>query len=233
MNGRKTGRNSTSARSLVLLAGLGVGLAAFSACGYASQEDVDSQLAQIRQDMDQGDQQNADAVDQVESQVSDLEGRLSSLESDLQALEEDFNTTIERLETSLRFSTPIHFAFDEAEVRTQDQDFLDRFSAVMDTYYPDATVTVEGFTDPAGPEAYNQQLGQRRADAVRNYLSESAGLDASRIKAVSYGESPDRLVNPNAAGPEDGMANRRVTLVVDYVPRSGAMSSDSSPGSSS
>lgn len=232
MNGWTTGRLSTSARSLVLLAGLGVALA-FSACGYAKQDQVDSQLAQIRDEMNQGDQENADAIDQVAQDVSSLEGRVSSLESDLQSLEEDFNTTIERLETSLRFSTPIHFAYDEAEIRTQDEDFLDRFAAVMDTYYPDATVTVEGFTDPAGSDAYNMQLGQRRADAVRTYLSENAGLDASRIKAVSYGENDDRLVDPNAQGPEDGMANRRVTLVVDYVPRSGAMSSSSSSGSSS
>jgi len=227
MSGTSNGRFSTSARSLVLLAGLGLAVAA-SACGYASQEDVDSQLAQIREDMNSGDEENANAIGQVEQDVSQLQSRMSSLESELEDLQEEFNTTVERLETSLRFSTPIHFAYDEAEVRQQDEEFLDRFAAVAETYYPDATITVEGFTDPAGSDAYNMQLGQRRADAVRSYLSENAGLDASSIRAVSYGENTDRLVNPNAQGPDDGIANRRVTLVVDYVPRSGAMSGPTS-----
>lgn len=228
MSGTNTGRFSTSARSLVLLAGLGLAVAA-SACGYASQEDVDSQLAQIREDMNQADEQNANAIDDVASDVSQLQNRVSSLESDLQDLEEEFNTTVERLETSLRFSTPIHFGYDEAEIRDDAHDFLDRFAAVTETYYPDATVTVEGFTDPAGSSSYNMQLGQRRADAVRSYLTESAGLSADRVRAVSYGENTNRLIQPEAQGPgEQGVANRRVTLVVDYVPRSGAMSSPSS-----
>ncbi|MFP3947189.1 MAG: OmpA family protein [Gemmatimonadota bacterium] len=224
-----SGRIPTSRRSLVLLAGLGLALTA-SACGYASQENVDSQLADIREEMNQGDEENAQAFDQIESQVSQLENRMNSLESDLQDLQDEFNTTVERLETSLRFSTPIHFAYDEAEIREQDYEFLDRFAAVAETYYPDATVTVEGFTDPAGSDAYNMELGERRADAVRSYLTEDAGLSADRVRAVSYGENEDRLVDPDAQGPEDGIANRRVTLVVDYVPRSGATTS---PGSGS
>ncbi|MDX1568144.1 MAG: OmpA family protein [Longimicrobiales bacterium] len=227
MSSRNNGLFPTSRRSLVLLAGLGLALTA-SACGYASQENVDSQLAEIREQMNQGDQENAQAISDVESDVSQLQNRVSSLESDLQDLQEEFNTTVERLETSLRFSTPIHFAYDEAEIRQQDHTFLDRFAAVAETYYPDATVTVEGFTDPAGSDAYNMQLGQRRADAVRTYLTEQAGLSADRVRAVSYGENTNRLINPNAQGPEDGIANRRVTLVVDYVPRSGAMSSSGS-----
>ena len=59
-------------------------------------------------------------------------------------------------------------------------------------------------------------MGQQRANAVLQYLIDTGGLDASKVKAVSYGESLNRLVVPGAWG-ENGMANRRVALVVEYT----------------
>lgn len=207
-----------SIRSLALLGSLGLGLA-LTGCGHVNQEDLDTQLEDIRQQIEEGDQQNADQIDQVGQRVDDLEGRVGSLENELQSLEDEFNTTVQRLESALRFSTPIHFAYDESEIRPEDEEYLDQFASVVGEYYPDATVTVEGFTDPAGSESYNQRLGQERADAVRSYLTEN-GLVGDRIKAVSYGEDTERLVQPEAQGPgEEGLSNRRVVLVVDYVPR--------------
>lgn len=210
-------------RSMVLLGGLGLALG-MTGCAHVGEEDLESELAQIREEMEQGDQENAQQIDQVRQSVDDLEGQLASLEEDIQELESDFNTTVQRLESALRFSTPVHFAFDAAEVRQEDEEYLDRFASVMQEYYDGATITVEGFTDPAGSEAYNQRLGQERADAVRSYLVENAGLTGDRIRAVSYGESTDRLIEPDAAGPDEGMSNRRVVLVVDYA-------SDSEDGS--
>lgn len=212
-------------KGTVLLGALAVALT-FSACSYVSQEDMDSQLAQIRNEMNEGDEQNAQDIDELGQTVGDLSGRVASLEQELEGLEQDFNTTVERLENALRFSTPIHFAYDEAEIRTQDEEYLDRFSSVVGEYYPDATVTVEGFTDPAGSAEYNMRLGQRRADAVRGYLVENGSLSEDRIRAVSYGEDASRLVNPNGQGPEDGLDNRRVVLVVDHVPSSSTAESD-------
>lgn len=201
--------------AIVGAAVLGVSL---PACAHVSEDDLNAQVEELREELQQADQENADQVDQLGQRVDGLEESVNSLEQDLQALEDEFGATVERLESALRFSTPVHFGFDEAEIRSGDEEFLDRFSSVVQEYYPDATVTVEGFADPAGSEAYNRRLGQQRADAVRQYLLENAGLAEERIQAVSYGEDPNRLVNPEAAGPDSGMENRRVTLVVDYVP---------------
>lgn len=217
---------ASNVRGFMLLGGLGLAVA-LTGCGHVNQEDLDSQLADIRQQMQEGDQENADQVNQMGQRVDDLEGRVGDLEDELSSLESEFNTTVQRLESALRFSTPIHFAFDDSEIRPEDQEYLDRFASVVSEYYPDATVTVEGFTDPAGSEAYNMRLGQERADAVKEYLA-SNGLSGDRIKAVSYGENTERLVQPDAQGPEDGISNRRVVLVVDYVPREGAGSDSGS-----
>lgn len=93
---------------------------------------------------------------------------------------------------------------------------MDEFSEVVRQYDPNVVVTVEGFTDPAGDPEYNRQLGQRRANAVRDYLVAEGGLHPERVRAVSYGEDRRRMLEPGAWG-DDGAANRRVSLVVDYL----------------
>ena len=73
--------------------------------------------------------------------------------------------------------------------------------------YPDTKVTIEGHTDSRGAAAYNQQLSQKRADAVKNYLIQNFNIDASRVNAIGYGEAKPIADNNTA----DGRAtNRRV-----------------------
>lgn len=95
---------------------------------------------------------------------------------------------------------------------------LERFATVVKQYYPGALVTVEGFTDPAGSVGYNQRLGQRRADAVKEYLATAGGFASDSLKAVSYGKAKQRQVVPWAHGPgQTGEENRRVALVIDHA----------------
>jgi peptidoglycan-associated lipoprotein len=113
---------------------------------------------------------------------------------------------------------PVHFEFASSALREADRPVLDRFAGVVKEYYPGALVTVEGFTDPAGSAAYNRRLGQRRAEAVREYLGTAGGFTAEQLKAVSYGEARNRQVVPGAKGPgQDGVENRRVALVIDHA----------------
>jgi peptidoglycan-associated lipoprotein len=51
----------------------------------------------------------------------------------------------------------------------------------------DATVTIEGHCDERGTNAYNMALGQRRADAAKDFLV-NLGVDATRLTTISYGE---------------------------------------------
>lgn len=185
-------------------------IALVAGCASVKPEDLDAELAQVRQEMQAGD-------DALSGRIDQLDSRISSLESDLRSLRNDFNTTVERMQGMIKFNVPVHFAFDEAEIRELDKPVLDRFAAVVKEYYADATVTVEGFADPAGSEAYNVRLGKRRADNVKQYLTTRGGLPADQVKAVSYGEDSDRQVVPGARGPGmTGIENRRVALVVDY-----------------
>jgi outer membrane protein OmpA-like peptidoglycan-associated protein len=75
---------------------------------------------------------------------------------------------------------------------------------------PDSKMTIEGHTDSQGTAAFNQDLSQKRADAVRSYLV-SHGIAGDRITAQGFG--PTRAIADN--GSAEGRANnRRVEIVV-------------------
>jgi peptidoglycan-associated lipoprotein len=187
-------------------------------CAHVKPEEMDARLSdlrtEMRQEMEEGD---ARVAAELGDRMDGVEARLARLEDDLRALEEDFDATVQRLETALRFNVPVYFAFDEARIRPGDEEVLSRFARVVREYYPECLVTVEGFTDPAGSAEYNRRLGMRRAEAVRSYLVEEEGMSSASLRAVSYGESSPRQVAEGESGPgTEGMANRRVVLVIDH-----------------
>ena len=188
------------------------GLAA--ACAHVGQEQFDSEIAALRAEMEQ----TASGSDRrMEAQLARLESRMDGLARGLSALEGEFDVTVQRLETAVRFDMPVYFSFDEANLRPEDLPVLDRFAGVVGEYYPDALLTVEGFTDPTGSTEYNLALGQRRAEAVQRYLIESEDFSPERVRAVSYGEDVSRLVSPGQGGPQAGLENRRVVLVIEHL----------------
>jgi outer membrane protein OmpA-like peptidoglycan-associated protein len=77
--------------------------------------------------------------------------------------------------------------------------------------YPDRNIVIEGHTDATGSDAANQDLSQRRADAVRSYL-ESRGVPAERMRAVGRGESAPIASNESTEGRAN---NRRVEVIVE------------------
>jgi outer membrane protein OmpA-like peptidoglycan-associated protein len=76
--------------------------------------------------------------------------------------------------------------------------------------HPERRVIIEGYTDSAGSEAYNLELSQRRAEAVRNFLIQS-GIEVSRLTATGYGEASPIAPNTTSAG---RLQNRRVEVVI-------------------
>ena len=78
--------------------------------------------------------------------------------------------------------------------------------------YPAKRATIEGHADERGTRDYNLALGERRANAVKNYLV-SLGVDAARLTTVSYGkERPIALASNEAAWAQN---RRAVTVTID------------------
>ena len=212
---------SSTAKGFAVAGVLGASLVA-SGCAHVNRDELGVELATIRQEMETADMalgQRIDGVDGrvdgIETRMDGVEGRVDLLEQDLSALENRFNVTVERMAAATRVNTPIYFAFAEADLGAEDQELLSEFSSIIMQHFPNALVTVEGFTDPAGTAEYNMRLGQRRASAVRDYLVAEGGLRPERVRAVSYGEDVRRQVMPGKIR-DEGQENRRVVMVIDH-----------------
>lgn len=164
---------------------------------YVKREDFDATVAELR------------AADQAQNQ------RIDQLQASLEERFRQYDTRIAQFEGRIHVETTAHFAYGKAEVREADKPMLADFAKTLSEHHQGVVVTVEGFTDPAGSASYNQRLGQRRAEAVRDFLV-SQGLSADQVRAVSYGEADNRQIRPGAWG-DQGLANRRVALVIDFV----------------
>ena len=103
----------------------------------------------------------------------------------------------------------IYFDTDQYNVDSADAAALQTQAAYLNQY-PQISVTIEGHCDERGTREYNLALGERRANAAKNYLV-SLGVAASRISTVSYGKE-----RPVAMGSDEASwaQNRRAVSVV-------------------
>lgn len=99
-----------------------------------------------------------------------------------------------------------HFDFDRATLKSAMMGVLDKVADMLNTSPADEKVEIIGHTDSTGPEAYNQQLSERRAQSVADYL---AGKGVSNMSLKGMGESQPVADN----GTREGRAmNRRVEI---------------------
>lgn len=106
----------------------------------------------------------------------------------------------------------VYFGYDSSILDDQARATVERQAAWLQQF-PAVTVTIEGHTDQRGTTEYNLALGERRANAVKQYLG-SLNIDPARVLVISYGK--ERLANP--AETEQAYAeNRRAVTVVNIT----------------
>jgi len=99
-----------------------------------------------------------------------------------------------------------YFEYDSATLTAAAREALDAHIALLGTI--DRSVRLEGHTDERGTREYNLALGERRANAVRDYMAGS-GIASHRVESVSYGEEQPIAYG---SGESNWSANRRVEL---------------------
>jgi len=110
-------------------------------------------------------------------------------------------------EIAVQLTNDILFDFNSAALRPESQRTLRDLAANFQRY-PDETVGVEGHTDNVGSVEYNQNLSERRAYSVKDYLV-TEGVPSSRVTAIGYGETRPKASNET---PEGRQLNRRVEI---------------------
>lgn len=100
---------------------------------------------------------------------------------------------IEELETKV--GDRVFFAFDSSALSSEAQETLRKQAAFMEQN-PDLCFTIEGNTDERGTREYNLALGERRANAARQYLI-GLGINGSRLTEVSFGKERPAVLGSN------------------------------------
>lgn len=124
------------------------------------------------------------------------------------------------VEEVARVELLVNFEFDRDEVRSQYFDEIEEVADFMDQY-PDVVIELEGHTDSVGTDIYNQDLSERRANAVRQVMIDRFSVSPGRITARGFGEGQPIASNETDAGRAQ---NRRVITVIiktlqNYQPR--------------
>jgi peptidoglycan-associated lipoprotein len=168
--------------SLLLVLGLGIATIASSCGGKKAPQNptpnADSTAAadRARQDSIAAAQAEADRLAREEQERVARQREADSLAA-LSRASEEVRTTLAAM---------IHFDLDQSRVRSDDMGALDQKVAILQAN-PDLRIRVGGHCDERGSDEYNLALGNRRAQAAKQYLV-SHGIEAGRIETQSWGE---------------------------------------------
>ncbi|MGH8188634.1 MAG: OmpA family protein [Steroidobacteraceae bacterium] len=200
----------------------------------APMQELNEQARQQAQEVRRLKQELADREDRIaalNTQLQRLESRLGGVSEERVALQRRVDAQ-ERVRTSVS-KVEGSFTPDEARVFRQGDDVVIsllgiKFPSGRSTIdgasgtlmrkvqqalelFPGASVAVEGHTDANGSDSTNLILSQDRADAVRQYLISTFGVDAEKVSSVGYGEARPVATNETPAG---RARNRRIDLVI-------------------
>jgi len=142
------------------------------------------------------------AADAANAQLEQAMAQLQSLVVEIT----DLKQTSRGLVISL---SDILFDLGKASLKGGAEANVRKISAVL-KQYPDHKISIEGYTDSTGSDAFNQQLSENRAMAVRDALV-AGGLDSTAIAVHGYGKANPVATN---ATPDGRQQNRRVEIVV-------------------
>lgn len=133
--------------------------------------------------------------------------RMDKQEQELRQIEGVEVTRPSEGEINVRLTNDILFDTNSSALRTASRTTLDELATNF-REYPDNELIVEGHTDSTGTDQYNQQLSERRASSVADYLIDR-GVSARNVTVYGYGEMRPKASNDTAEGRQ---LNRRVEI---------------------
>lgn len=163
-------------------------------------------------ELSQAEMQAAQAYAKAQEKVANLAKQEADLAfAEIEALRMQLESLVAKETSAGLMMTLGDFVFDSSSANLK-QAAIDNFDRVMQfiSGYPDRKICIEGHTDSSGSEAFNLDLSQRRADAVKQLLVQN-GIADDRIESVGKGEAHPVASNANEAGKAK---NRRVDIIL-------------------
>ncbi|MEX0883142.1 MAG: OmpA family protein [Cyclobacteriaceae bacterium] len=133
------------------------------------------------------------------------------MDKQAEELKELENAEVERVGEGIKltFESGILYGFDSYELNPASQESVMELARILNEY-PDTYVMVEGHTDNQGDASYNQELSEKRANSVANYLK-MQGVLGERITTKGFGLDNPIADNDSEAGRAE---NRRVEVAI-------------------
>jgi peptidoglycan-associated lipoprotein len=208
-------------RSISKLLTIAVLPAALAACATSSSVDQKIAAAQAEQ---------GKKIDSIAGQVEDLQTHQKQTDASLAATNSKVDQLGQEAQDALKRAQEagvlakgkvvfqqtftddrVKFKTDSYNLTKDSQAALDEFASKVKALNEPVWIEIQGHTDDTGSAKTNDDLGQRRADAVRRYLSRQANIPLSRMSTISYGDTLPAASNKTRKGRAE---NRRVVLVV-------------------
>jgi peptidoglycan-associated lipoprotein len=201
-----------SNRSLVvgaLLLGI-VGLTGCATKRYVGEEVSKSSAASERR------------ISEVQTQVEAAQTRVREHDSKIAELDSTTRQALERAEAAGKLAEgkfvyslvlsddAVKFPVNRFALSKEAEEKLTEFAERLKGENKNVYLEIQGHTDSSGPDMYNLELGEARAEAVRRFLSKQ-GIALNRMSTISYGETEPVEKNTSRKGRAQ---NRRVVVVV-------------------
>jgi outer membrane protein OmpA-like peptidoglycan-associated protein len=184
--------------------------------GCATNRSVEEKIAAAQTETNQ-------KIESVETQVEDLQQRQKTTEVRVDQLSQEAKEALKRAQEAgvlAKGQVVFEQAFSEDRVKFKLNSYelddtaktaLTEFAGRVKELEPGYFIEIQGHTDSTGASRYNDELGQKRADEVRRYLSREHALPPIRMSTISYGDTMPVDSNKTRDGRS---ANRRVVVVV-------------------
>jgi outer membrane protein OmpA-like peptidoglycan-associated protein len=157
-------------------------------------------------------------VDAAKAQVAQARSEAQNAQTQVQQAQAESQRLAAQLENLQAAQTPrgivltlddVLFDTGKAQLKTGAERSIEQIAEFLKEN-PDRRVQVEGFTDSQGPDEYNLELSQSRADSVAMAIIQR-GVDAQRVRALGYGEGYPVASNDSSGSRQ---LNRRVEIIV-------------------
>ncbi len=182
------------------------------AAALAAQQQAQADAEAARRAAEEADRQKAEAQQQTAAAEQARQQAVQQKEELRARLLAQLNQVLQTKDSArgLIVSMPdVLFDFNKYTLKPEARERLARVSGIV-LAYPDLHLQVEGYTDSIGSDEYNQELSEKRAATVRDYLV-SSGVSINNVVAEGFGKADPVADNSTAAGRK---LNRRVDMVV-------------------
>ena len=164
----------------------------------------------------------SDRTTQAQSAAQNAQTSADQARGRVVTLEENFQN---RNQYNVVSEKAILFKFDSAKLDKEYISVLDEMAQML-SQSPDALIVLEGRTDSNGNDAYNIQLGDRRAEAVKRYLVVEKSIPMYRIHQTSFGAAKPIADNKSREGREKNRAVAVSVLVPKTTAKTTALTSE-------